>query len=66
MFQRPFEELEEFNILETGLTCEFDQGSYEQLALAMEDLAELIKGVGLEKLSEDLGIDFELGLIHDI
>ena len=32
----------------------------------MEDLAELIKGVGLEKLSEDLGIDFELGLIHDV
>jgi len=63
---RPFEELAEFNVLDTGLTCEFEQGSYEQLALTLEDIAELIKGVGLEKLSEDLGIDFELGLIYDI
>ena len=66
MFQRPFEELAEFNVLDTGLTCEFEQGSYEQLALTLEDIAELIKGVGLEKLSEDLGIDFELGLIYDV
>jgi len=63
---RPFEELEEFNVLDTKLTCEFEQGSYEQLALTLEDIAELIKNVGLEKLSTDLGIDFELSLIHDI
>jgi len=63
---RPFEELEEFDVLDTGLTCEFDQGSYEHLALTMEDIAELIKAVGLEQLSKDLGIDFELGLIYEV
>jgi len=63
---RPFDDLKELADLNTSLTCDFEHGSYEELALALEDIGELIKSVGLKKLSSDLGIDFELDLIHEI
>ena len=66
MFQRPFEDLNQLGVLDTTLTCDFEHGSYEELALALEDIGELIKSTGLKKLSSDLGIDFELDLIHEI
>ena len=46
-------------ILDTDLICDFDSGSYEELALTLEDLAEIIKSVGVEKLSADLGINLD-------
>ena len=64
-FQRPFDDLKELADLNTSLTCDFEHGSYEELALSLEDIGELIKSVGLKKLSSDLGIDFELDLIYD-
>ena len=66
-FQRPFEDLEEIGHIDTHITCDFDFGSanYEELALNLADLGELVKSVGLEKLGADLGIGFELGLINE-
>ena len=66
LFQRPFEDLNELATLETWLTCDFEHGSYEQLAQTLDDIEELIKNVGLKKISEDLGIDFELELIYEV
>merc|ERR1711931_373019 len=64
---RPFEDLEEIGHIDTHITCDFDFGSanYEELALTLADLGELIKNVGIEKLAADLGIGFELGLINE-
>ena len=66
LFQRPFEDLNELATLETWLTCDFENGSYEQLAQTLDDIEDLIKNVGLQKISEDLGIDFELELIYEV
>jgi len=63
---RPFEDLDGLAHFNTTLTCHFEQGSYEELGLALDDIRELVKSVGIKKLSEDLGIDFELGLIHEV
>jgi len=63
---RPFEDLNELATLETWLTCDFEHGSYEQLAQTLDDIEDLIKNVGLQKISEDLGIDFELELIYEV
>jgi len=62
---RPFDDLKELADLNTSLTCDFEHGSYDELALALEDIGELIKSIGLKKLSSDLGIDFELDLIYE-
>jgi len=56
---RPFAGLDTVAILDTDLICDFDSGSYEELALTLEDLAEIIKSVGVEKLSADLGINLD-------
>merc|ERR1712123_422216 len=56
---RPFDDLDSVAILDTDLICDFDSGSYEELALTLEDLAEIIKSVGVEKLSKDLGINLD-------
>ena len=66
LFQRPFEDLNQLGVLDTTLTCDFEHGSYEELALTLDDIGELIKNVGLQTLSQDLGIDFELGLINQL
>ena len=66
LFQRPFEDLNELATLETWLTCDFEHGSYEQLAQTLDDIEDLIKNVGLQKISEDLGVDFELELIYKV
>jgi len=63
---RPFEDLNQLGVLDTTLTCDFEHGSYEELALTLDDIGELIKNVGLQTLSQDLGIDFELGLINQL
>merc|ERR1711887_224349 len=63
---RPFEDLTELGVLDTTLTCDFEHGSYEELALTLDDIGELIKNVGLHTLSQYLGIDFELGLINQL
>merc|ERR1712123_561030 len=56
---RPFDDLDSVAILDTDLICDFDSGSYEELALTLEDLAEIIKSVGVKKLSADLGINLD-------
>ena len=66
LFQRSFEDLKEEATLETWLTCDFEHGSYEELAQTLDEIEELIKDVGLKKISKDLGIDFELELIYEI
>jgi len=66
LFQRPFEDLNDLALLDTTLTCDFEHGSYEELALTLEDIGELIKNVGLQALSQDLGIELELGLINQL
>merc|ERR1712168_1100672 len=63
---RPFEDLNQLGVLDTTLTCDFERGSYEELALTLDDIGELIKNVGLQTLSQDLGIEFELGLINQL
>jgi len=63
---RPFEDLNELELLDTTLTCDFEHGSYEELALTLEDIGELINNVGLQALSQDLGIELELGLINQL
>ena len=66
LFQRSFEDLNEVATLETWLTCDFEHGSYEELAQTLNDIEELIKDVGLKKISKDLGIDLELELIYEV
>ena len=66
LFQRSFEDLNEVATLETWLTCDFEHGSYEELAQTLDDIEELIKDVGLKKISKDLGIDLELELIYEV
>merc|ERR1712013_666940 len=63
---RPFEDLNDLALLDTTLTCDFEHGSYEELALTLGDIGELIKNVGLQALSQDLGIELELGLINQL
>merc|ERR1711892_1314250 len=63
---RPFDDLDAIAHLSTILDCDFQSGSYEDLAVTLEDLGEIVKSVGIEKLAEELGIDFELGLIHEV
>eukprot|EP00091_Calanus_sinicus_P018848 TRINITY_DN4453_c0_g1_i1.p1 TRINITY_DN4453_c0_g1~~TRINITY_DN4453_c0_g1_i1.p1 ORF type:complete len:235 (-),score=39.37 TRINITY_DN4453_c0_g1_i1:192-896(-) len=45
--------------LETTLTCDFETGSYGDLVQTLEDLAEIVQSVGIEKLAEQLGIDLD-------
>merc|ERR1711892_333160 len=44
--------------LDTTLECGFG-GSYLSLAQILDDLAEIVSSVGIEKLSEELGIDLD-------
>jgi len=50
-----FEDLEE---LDTELECGFG-GSYSGLAQTLDDLAEIVESVGIEKLSKELGLDLD-------
>jgi len=47
----------DFNLI---LECTFAPRSYNGLANLLDDVAELIDSVGIESLSEDLGINFNL------
>merc|ERR1719483_574125 len=62
---RPFNNLDSIADLEIALDCDFQSGSYEELAQTLDDLGSVVKDVGIETLAKDLGIDFELGLIHE-
>merc|ERR1712123_242147 len=62
---RPFNNLDSISNLDIALDCDFQSGSYEELAQTLDDLGSVIKDVGIETLAKDLGIDFELGLIHE-
>ena len=53
--QGVFDDLDE---LDTTFDCGLD-GSYGELALTLEDLAEIVESVGIEKLSKELGIDLD-------
>jgi len=50
-----FEDLED---LDTELECGFG-GSYKGLAQTLDDLAEIVDSVGIEKLSKELGLDLD-------
>ena len=52
-------------MLDIALDCDFQSGSYEELAQTLDDLGSVIKDVGIETLAKDLGIEVELGLIHE-
>merc|ERR1712123_314283 len=62
---RPFNNLDFIANLDIVLDCDFQSGSYEELAQTLDDLGSVINDVGIETLAKDLGIDFELGLIHE-
>merc|ERR1712106_99995 len=62
---RPFNNLDSIANLDIALDCDFQSGSYEELAQTLDDLGSIIKDVGIETLAKDLGIDFELSLIHE-
>ena len=47
----------ELDTLDIDLDCSLE-GDLGSLAQLMEDLASIIESVGLEKLSEELGINF--------
>ena len=65
LFQRPFDDLDSIANLDIAMDCDFQSGSYEELAQTLDDLGKVIKDVGIEKLSEDLGIDFDLSPIQE-
>jgi len=50
-----FDQLDDFDIT---LECEID-GSYENLAQTLDDLAEIVENVGIETLSKELGLDLD-------
>jgi len=52
-----FDDAGDFNL---SLECEFVPRSYKALAILLDDMAELIDSIGLDSLSEDLGINFNL------
>merc|ERR1712013_87589 len=54
-----FDNLED---LDTSIECSIG-GSYNGLALVLDDLSEIIENVGIEKLSNELGIDIDLNQI---
>jgi len=62
---RPFDDLNSIANLDIAMDCDFQSGSYEELAQTLDDLGKVIKDVGIEKLSEDLGIDFDLSPIQE-
>ena len=55
ILQEVFEDLED---LDTELECGFG-GSYSGLAQTLDDLAEIVESVGIEKLSKELGLDLD-------
>ena len=55
ILQEVFEDLED---LDTELECGFS-GSYSGLAQTLDDLAEIVESVGIEKLSKELGLDLD-------
>jgi len=56
-FVAAFDGLDSF---ESTLECGFG-GSYTGLAQTLDDLAEIVESVGIEKLSKTLGIDIDFG-----
>jgi len=54
-----FDNLEEFD---TSIECSLD-GSYNGLALVLDDLNEIVENVGIEKLSKELGIEIDINNI---
>ena len=48
--------------LDLDLECSL-VGDYAALAQTMDDLAEIIKLVGIEKLSKELGIDLDFNSV---
>jgi len=50
-----FDNLEDFD---ASIECSIG-GSYNGLALVLDDLSEIIENVGIEKLSKELGIDID-------
>jgi len=56
---RSFAQNKGLSNLETTLTCDFESGSYGNLVLTLEDLAEIVQSVGIKKLSDELGIDLD-------
>ena len=54
-FQDAFRNTDELN---SSLECGAN-GAYENLALTLDDLAEIVHSVGIEALSKELGIDLD-------
>jgi len=62
---RILDALRDSNELSSKLYCGAN-GAYEELAISLDDLAEIVQNVGLESLSTELGVDLDYRLITSI
>jgi len=61
IIMRILESFRDSDELKSKLTCGAN-GAYEELAITLDDLAEIVQSVGLKALSPELGVDLEFRL----